>query len=490
MSYVIHLAKFSLLGICMAALLLSTRAAAQISQVKIMAGKPAYNDYFGTAVAIGDKIIVGSPGPSPSRPVPPGRASTASRTAECAYIFSNGESGWQQESELRPDAPQAKEWFGGSVGIAQTVCIVGAPFFDAETDSGAVYFFRYDPSKKVWYQVCILCKDHAPEANAKFGYSVAMASDNLAIVGEPWRDSGRNTDEGVAHILRADASGKWSIASKLNSPSHTEIGFFGFSVGIQRTASGEELAIVGAPGITNVGAAYIFRYNGSSWVLVASLSASHPTAGARFGASVHISSDGRRAIVGAPREQSLDGKTHPGAAYIFCSNDGINWDAGTRIENPEPNNTDKLWDLFGYSVWIDGSNALVGAPSHRENSITVGAVYHFSLKDGHWEMSHELLAQDGAGDDGFGWSVKANTNNVAVVGALSKPIKENLGAAYIFTAPDPPDPPDPVEPPIETVAASCNKCGATGFEFLLALILYYYVFIKFKKNSESYQQRS
>ena len=60
------------------------------------------------------------------------------------------------------------------------------------------------------------------------------------------------------------------------------------------------MAIVGADYDSDVqnasGSAYIFRYDGSSWIEEAKLTASDPAVGDRFGVSVSIK--GNRVIVG------------------------------------------------------------------------------------------------------------------------------------------------------------------------------------------------
>ena len=89
---------------------------------------------------------------------------------------------------------------------------------------------------------------------------------------------------------------------------------FGYSVSL----SGN-VAIVGAfyaspGGISNAGKAYIFRYNGTSWIQEAILIASDKAANDNFGCSVSIS--GNVAIVGAPYARP-GGISNAGKVYIF-----------------------------------------------------------------------------------------------------------------------------------------------------------------------------
>ena len=87
---------------------------------------------------------------------------------------------------------------------------------------------------------------------------------------------------------------------------------FGVSIDI----SGDT-AVIGAPYDNDTGAssgsAYIFRFNGSSWVEEAKLHASDGAAGDDFGVSVGISGD--IAVIGAKDDD--DNGTNSGSAYIF-----------------------------------------------------------------------------------------------------------------------------------------------------------------------------
>ena len=100
----------------------------------------------------------------------------------------------------------------------------------------------------------------------------------------------------------------------------------------------------------DAGAAYVYRYDGTEWVLdpgplVADVAAS----GALFGSSVSI--DGDLALIGARQ----DGDDDQGAAYIF-SWDGVGWTETEKLvaEDADPD------DWFGFSVSLSGDVALVG----------------------------------------------------------------------------------------------------------------------------------
>lgn len=99
---------------------------------------------------------------------------------------------------------------------------------------------------------------------------------------------------------------------------------------------------------------------------------------------------------------------------------------------------------FGYSVFISGNYAIVGAPKDPsdENGGAVldesGAAYIFENVGGVWSQKQKLVASDRANYDYFGWSVSMS-GKYAVIGAYFESQDENgentvnsAGSVYIF----------------------------------------------------------
>ncbi len=82
---------------------------------------------------------------------------------------------------------------------------------------------------------------------------------------------------------------------------------------------------------------------------------------------------------------------------------------------------------LGYSVAVDGTTAVVGAPNDGGGN---GAVYIYVLAGSTWTQQQELVASDGAGGDQFGYAV-AVSGNTALIGAVGK--SNNQGYVYAFT---------------------------------------------------------
>jgi len=144
----------------------------------------------------------------------------------------------------------------------------------------------------------------------------------------------------------------------------------------------------------------------------------------KFGVSV--SASGERAIVGMPgvQDESL------GKAYILnatIGSEGI-------LQELSPAAV-ALNDRFGFSVAINGDDALVGAPSTLVNGIFAGTVYAFHFENNKWVEKKPLAlpVPIPAGGDQFGSSL-ALSGDYAIVGAPGKAVNNVLGAgaAFIF----------------------------------------------------------
>jgi hypothetical protein len=214
-------------------------------------------------------------------------------------------------------------------------------------------------------------------------------------------------------------------------------GSAGELLGISVALSGNT-AIVGAPfhrvGRGSApGAAYVFTNSGGTWTQTARLIASDGANEDLFGISVALS--GTTAIVGANSHQ-VGTNSHQGAAYVFTES------GGTWTQKAELTASDgAAWDSFGesvaLSVSVSGTTAIVGAPNHRVGTNDdQGAAYVFTNSGGTWTQKTELTASDGAGSDNFGSRVAVSASgSTAVVGAPLKQVGSNTqqGGAYVFT---------------------------------------------------------
>jgi len=202
---------------------------------------------------------------------------------------------------------------------------------------------------------------------------------------------------GAVYIFRYNGS-QWQFEERLAPADLQEGNFFGVSLDIR-----DDALIVGAPffecpaGPGYCGAAYVFRFNGTSWEQEAKLIASDPDHDSRFGGSVDL--DGNRAIVGAPSDGC--GTVACGAAYMFEFN-GSEWTEQAKLTSGEQFD---LGRAFGRAVQLQGDRAMVSATeSPGSPPQEPAAIYRFRLGGGVWSLAEKVTLPSGFQSD-TGWSM-------------------------------------------------------------------------------------
>ncbi len=226
-----------------------------------------------------------------------------------------------------------------------------------------------------------------------------------------------------------------AIASLLSSsPAYTDSGdqlfklmpddgealdYFGKSVAISGIT-----AIVGADwdaeNGTSAGSAYLF--DTTTGFQIFKLLANDGAVSDYFGCSVSIS--GTTAIVGAYWDD--DNGPNSGSAYLFDTT------TGQQIAKLLPDDG-AMGDIFGISVAITSTTAIVGAIGDNDNGDNSGSAYLFNISNpAKPTQIAKLLPNDGAANDHFGSSVSIS-ETTAIVGAyLNDDNGLNSGSAYLF----------------------------------------------------------
>ncbi|MCH7814150.1 MAG: FG-GAP repeat protein, partial [Planctomycetes bacterium] len=257
-------------------------------------------------------------------------------------------------------------------------------------------------------------------AGDRFGSSVSVSGD-WAIVGAPRADAARNPP-GSAYVYRYDGSA-WVEEAKLANP-NVEPGNLGTSVSVNG-----DLALIGvymSPGTPPYGppgAAYVYRYNGSSWVEEAMLLASDPIYLDWFGFSVSMSNG----VVAIGAYGDDDAGNDSGSVYLY-RNDGTTW-----VEEAKLTASDAAADdYFGYSVAVNGDLAVIGAYGEEDAGALFGCAYVYRYDAGIWVEQAKLTPSDAASGDAFGWSV-AISGTLALIGAPNDDDGgHQSGSAYAF----------------------------------------------------------
>ena len=352
------------------------------------------------------------------------------------YVFKLNEVGqWVQVQKLHADDATAGDLFGTSVSISGNAVVIGAKGDDdLGSGAGAAYVFKLNEVGQ-WVQVQKLLASDGGGGDAggdQFGKSVSI-SGNVIVVGAQLEDGDTFYNSGAAYVFRYNGN-SWVEEQKLHSDCQNACGanFFGNSVAISNNEIiiGESFADYNG---YQSGSAFIFFYgecdsshSGFEWCLEEKLLASDGLAGDYFGRSVDISGD--KAIVGAPNSGNSGGGAENGygSIYIYTHNEN-SWEE-TKITASDGT----VSDWFGWSVSMSNGNIIVGAPKYDGNGFMPGSVYVYTQSGANWVEEQKILAADGAGGDYFGWSIDISSDTVVIGARGDDDMGDFSGSAYIF----------------------------------------------------------
>ena len=390
----------------MAGTLLATVVA---SETKLTASDAAAGDMFGrTANSLalsGGTAVIGAY-----------LSDDAGANSGSVYIFVDDGTGWSEQAKLTASDAAPVDLFGYAVSISGDTVAIGSFHDDGqEPDVGSVYV--YERSSGTWPETAKLRAGDGAEGDW-LGRAVAMSGNS--IVAGARKHAHRAVDAGAAYIFRFDGT-SWAQEAELNANDGAAGDYLGVSVGIDG-----DVAVVGAPladvGGPDSGAAYVFRWDGTSWSQEAKLVASDGDRRDWLGFSVGISGD--TVVVGAHRKGPGRDK---GAVYVFRF-DGITWSQEAKLTASDA----KANDAFGFSVAIDGETVVVGARRGDDRIKDTGTVYVFERTGTVWSEELKLSASDGAKGDFFGEAVSVFESTVLVGAPRDDDAGQSSGSVYVY----------------------------------------------------------
>ena len=364
------------------------------------------SDFFGFTVDLeGNIAILGAP-----------LDDDAASLAGSAYMYSYDAVGqvWSEQQKLLASDAMPLDSFGSAVALSGDVVIVGAEGAnDDGSDSGAAYIYRYDENTSQWIEDAKLTASDAAIDDV-FGSGVAVDGD-VVVIGAP-RDDDNGPNSGSAYVFRYnDGTGQWDQEAKLLAFDGQADQEFGQSAVVRG-----DLIIVGAPSPTpgsGGGAAYVFRFNGSTWADDGKIQSFPLDPASGFGASMAVSGD--VVIVGA--------SAHAGSATIFREIGGA-WvqEANLTAFDAAPN------DFFGTSVDISGDMAIVGSPFDDDFASGSGSAYVFRYNGLGWSDVGKMMPLGGSQYDFVGYSVGID-GLTSIVGASGDDTAgNNAGVFHAF----------------------------------------------------------
>lgn len=208
---------------------------------------------------------------------------------------------------------------------------------------------------------------------------------------------------------------------------------FGASVAVsgdgKRMVVGAMQAASGATAAA--GAAYVYTRSGQSWVFETKLAPADLIAGSRFGYTVALNFDGSRLAVATARQVPSNVE---GFVYVFLRSNGA-WVQETKLV---PLNL-AVGDAFGCSLSMsnDGSHLAVGTfGSDIGGRVNNGCVHIYKRSGITWSLEVQLAAADSVANDRFGASVALSSDATRIaVGAPGVTFGgvTASGAVYVFT---------------------------------------------------------
>ena len=313
---------------------------------------------------------------------------------------------------------EANNVFGNAVALEGEYALIGSPKNTFILDEpGSVYFFKHDGM--LWAEEQILTASDGT-ADDRFGGAIAISGD-VAVIGASGAE-GNSANSGAAYVFRYDGV-SWVEEQKLFSENGSDADFYGGAVAIH-----DDTILIGAPqddsGGPIIGSAHVYRYDGLTWTEEQKLTASDGEMGDNFGQAVALEED--VAVVSAHLDD--DNGDLSGSVYVFRFN-GALW-----IEEQKLTASDgAVFDLFGNSVALEGNVILVGAPFDDGDGDTSGSVYVYRYNSPLWVEEQTLTGSDIGEIDQFGFRV-ALDDEKALVGA---PLHDHGGdvaggAGYLF----------------------------------------------------------
>jgi hypothetical protein len=254
----------------------------------------------------------------------------------------------------------------------------------------------------VWSQQGPKLVDNDSQA-AFQGAAVGLSGDgNTAIIGG-YSD---NFGAGAVWIWRRNGTVWSQLGEKLIGTGATGLAFQGYSVAI--SADGNTAIVGGIFDNSQVGAAWIWKRNGSTWAQQGpKLVGSNSIGKAEQGWSVALSADGNTAIVGGYADNIA-----AGAVWIWTRSPAGVWTQ----QGPKLVGTGAAGIAAqgsGVALSADGNTAIVGGYSDHSG---VGAVWFWTRSGGVWsQVGNKLIATGAIGESQQGAAVSLSADGKTLV---------------------------------------------------------------------------
>ncbi|MEQ8765172.1 MAG: FG-GAP repeat protein [Planctomycetota bacterium] len=308
------------------------------------------------------------------------RALIGARESSRAFVFGFDGVEWREEAVLIPSGLSSRDEAGFSVALRGDLAILGAPRRNQLQGSGSAVVFRFDGV--LWNEEQLLVPSQGQDRDY-FGASVDVEGDRIVIGAFNEGNSGQSFPDGTGAVYAFTfdpVASVWNETQRLVSPfpEAGELDQFGYDLDLD----GERLLVGTNPisfSVTPIGSAYVFVESGGFWAMETKLVSPDGSGGDRFGSAVAL--DGDVALIGAwgvwstgescPFPQICDA----GQAYVFVRR-RIGWTPRAIFTAADIDQKDH----FGWSVGLDGPNAIIGAWGDDDQGSSAGAAYVYDVR--------------------------------------------------------------------------------------------------------------
>jgi len=260
-------------------------------QARLLASDGAFNDQFGSAVAIdGETIAIGAPFDDVG----------ANQNQGSVYVFTRSGANWTQQARFSSSNGAANDNFGNAVDISSETIAVGA--YRRNTFRGAAYVFTRNGS--TWSEQQILNATDGTGGD-EFGFALSLDGNTLAV-GAHKDDTEQFQDHGSVYIFTRSGT-VWTEQPKILQDTIIQFAQFGSTLALD----GDSL-VIGQSGGLNT--AWIYIPDGDEWILDEEFTG---TAQSDFGKAVAIS--GATVVVGA-LAKTVGGNSQQGDATVYYGN--------------------------------------------------------------------------------------------------------------------------------------------------------------------------
>ncbi len=254
-------------------------------------------------------------------------------------------------------------------------------------------------------------------ANDRYGYGIEIEGDRLLVPSK--HDAFPLADQGSAYVYEWNGA-SWVETAHFAADDAQAGDLFGWEAVLKG-----DRAVFGAPfhdgPVVDSGSAYIFEVSGGAWSQVVRLDASDALSGDYFGRD--ISMDGDRIVVGAPFGEGASNNC--GAAYVFELVGGV-WTEVQKLTAPDSLPQDR----FGWNTTLDGDRIVLGAPFNDEAGNNAGAAYVYERIAGSFQLVAKIIPADATSE--FGWQVELQGDVIAIGSPADATFGARSGAMYLF----------------------------------------------------------